>query len=89
MNPEAEAEVTLLSGTDIPASPVPSFGVIVSFGVEAFSAAVVPAGSMHLRSGATERVRLRFLVPAASPYLRPGTEFTFSEGGRSGSGRIV
>ena len=89
MNSETDAEVTLLSGTEIPASPVSSFGFIISFGAEAFSAAVVPAGSMQLRSGEPARVRLRFLVPAVSPFLRSGTEFTFFEGGRSGSGRII
>ena len=89
MNTEADVEVTLASGADAPVSPVRSFGFIVSFGAESFSAAVLPTGSAALVVGSPVRVRLHFLVPEAAPYLSPGTSFTFFEGARRGSGHVV
>lgn len=76
---EATADVELLEGFDAKPSPVGSFGIVVSFGREAFSAAFLPYGSGHLKPGLVDRVALRFLVPAAQAFLVPGTEFSFVE----------
>jgi hypothetical protein len=89
MHPEAEAEVALNQGAQISASPVASWGFICTFGSEAFSAAVVLDGTAHLKLGQPHRIRLKFLVPAATQYAKPGATFTFFEGGRTGVGRIL
>jgi hypothetical protein len=88
MRPEIFAEVTLFVGADKPPSPVGSYGFIVSFGSDAFSAAVIPAGAGALRVSEPRRVQLRFLVEAALPHLKPGNAFTFSDQGRLGTGKI-
>jgi hypothetical protein len=89
MRPEIEAEVVLASGADRTASSVASYGFIVSFGGESFSAAVVPNGSSGLRPGEPCRVRLQFLVEEVAPFLKPGVEFVFFEQGRTGRGVLL
>jgi hypothetical protein len=89
MKAEANAEVVLSSGSEKPASPVTSYGFIVTFGLESFSAAVVPNGSGTLKAEKPCQVRLQFLVPEAAPFLKPGAEFTFFEQGRTGRGRVL
>jgi hypothetical protein len=89
MKVESNAEVVLSSGSEKPASPVTSYGFIVTFGSESFSAAVVPNGSGTLKAEKASRVRLQFLVPEAARFLKPGAEFTFFEDGRSGHGRVI
>jgi hypothetical protein len=87
MKPEIFAEVTLLEGADKPPPHVGSYG-FMSFGSDAFSAAVVPNGSGALQVSEPIRVQLRFLVEAALPLLKPGNVFTFFDQGRLGAGKI-
>jgi len=91
MKPEAIAEITLSEA--VPdnelISPPSSFGFILTFGTESFSAAVVPDGSGLLQPGIPQRVRLRFLVEAVRTSLAAGREFAFQEGRRTGCGRIL
>jgi hypothetical protein len=89
MRPEIEAEVVLASGADRTASPVGSYGFIVSFGTESFSAAVVPNGSSGLKPGEPCRVRLQFLAEEVARFLKPGVDFTFFEQGRIGRGVLL
>lgn len=89
MHPEVDAIVTLEAGADVPASPITSYGFIVRFGSEAYSAAVLPTGSAGLKLNDPTRVRLRFLVEESQELLRAGTPFSFFEQGRTGLGRIV
>lgn len=88
MHPETDAVVTLEAGADIPASPTSSYGFIVDFGGEAYSAAVVPDGSSGLEHSVPTPIRLRFLVDEVREFLRPGASFTFFEQGRTGTGKI-
>ena len=89
MRPEADAEVTLSSGVDRPASPVTSYSFLISFGTESFSAAVIPNGSGSLKTEMPCRVRLQFLVAEVAPFLNSGVSFTFFEQGRVGRGFVL
>jgi hypothetical protein len=89
MHPEVDAIVTLETGADVPASPITSYGFIVRFGSEAYSAAVLPTGSAGLKLNTPTRVRLRFLVEESQDFLRVGASFSFFEQGRTGAGTIV
>ena len=89
MNPEIDAEVVLATGAANSATPVSSFGFIVSFGSESYSAAVIPNGSASLKQSVPSKVRLRFLVPEAQRFLRPGARFSFFEQGRTGEGHVL
>lgn len=89
MHPEADAVVTLQGGADVPASPMTSYGFIVNFDGESYSAAVLPNGSAELKSNVPTRVRLRFNFQEAEEFLRSGASFTFFEQGRTGAGNIV
>ena len=89
MHVQADAEVVLAGRSEIPPTSLASFGFIVSFGAESFSAQVLPDGSGMLEVSKPQRVMLNFLVEAARPYLTPGRSFTFFEQGRIGEGRIL
>ena len=87
---DVTAELTLTAGAQIEPSPTTSFGVILTFGKESFSAAVMPDGSGELQVLIPRRVALRFLFEeAASPFLKAGNRFSFFECGRVGEGRIL
>lgn len=89
---EAIAEVVLAQPIDHlpPPSPRESFGFIITLGGESFSSAVFPNGSGHLVPGKTTQVCLQFLVPeAASKAVHPGSEFTFFEQHRVGTGHVL
>jgi GTPase len=89
MRPEADAEVVLVSGENHTPSPISSYNFVVSFEAESFSAALVPAGSGHLKLGEPTTVRLQFNFAAAGDFLKHGAKFTFFEGGRVGRGVIL
>jgi hypothetical protein len=89
---EVTAEVVLSQPTTrLPEATQPeSFGFIITLGGESFSAAVMPSGSGHLVPGQPSEVMLNFLVPeAAAVAVRVGTDFTFFEQHRAGTGHVL
>jgi hypothetical protein len=72
------------------ASSPESFAFIVTINGESFSSAVVPKGSGHLIPGQPTEICLQFLTPeAASKAIHLGSEFTFFEQYRVGTGRVL
>jgi hypothetical protein len=73
MHPEALAEITLAPsrGPMPSATSLQSWGFIVSFGRESFSAVVLPSGSGALAAGKPQQLLLRFRVRDVEPFLKP------------------
>jgi len=89
---EVMASVVLSQSSEkLPTASLPeSFGFIVTIDGESFSSAVVPKGSGHLIPGQPSKVCLQFLVPeAACKAIHLGSEFSFFEQHRVGTGRVI
>ncbi len=71
-------------------SPASSFGFIVHFGPESFSAARLSDDTSALLSSKSTLSELAFLVRrVVEPHLKIGTQFQFWESRLSGSGKII
>ena len=90
MQIEAELEVTLEKGAQFRSPDPGHYHFIVQLEEIGFSSdPLTVGGTSHLAVGKPGLVRVRFLVPLAAEYIRPGLTFTFFENMREGSGRVL
>lgn len=90
MRYDSIAEIILTEVSGGP-SPPASFGFIMTFENESFSAAIIdPLESIDIIIGRPQKIHLKFLFPEnALKVAKVGARFNFIDQGRKGNGQII